>query len=139
MKQWVWELVREKYSYIIQQFVFIFWSIEWSGAAQTVLYSLETFFFRIEREKRDMITLMLPCKDIFNFQMFFTHHKAGKYEQIKKCKSCILFCKVDIYKNYRISSSEKANGIYFSCNIDIFVCDIFWGVTNKRTNIRKWT
>ena len=69
---------------------------------------------------------MLPCKDIFNFQMFFTHHKAGKYEQIK-CKSCILFCKVDIYKNSRISSSEKAKGIYFSCNIDIFVCDIFGG------------
>ena len=125
MKQWVWELVREKYSYIIQQFVFIFWSIEWSGAAQTVLYSLETFFFRIEREKRDMITLMLPCKDIFNFQMFFTHHKAGKYEQIK-CKSCILFCKVDIYKNYRISSLEKANGIYFLV-ISIFLDVTFFG------------
>ena len=72
-----------------------------------------------------MITLMLPCKDIFNFQMFFTHHKAGKYEQIK-CKSCILFCKVDIYKNYRISSLEKANGIYFLV-ISIFLDVTFFG------------
>ena len=132
MKQWVWELVREKYSYIIQQFVFIFWSIEWSGAAQTVLYSLETFFFRIEREKRDMITLMLPCKDIFNFQMFFTHHKAGKYEQIK-CKSCILFCKVHRYKNYKKNVFiRKSKRYLFSCNINIFGCDIFWGWPIKR-------
>ena len=62
-------------------------------------------------EKRDMITLMLPCKDIFNFQMFFTHHKAGKYEQIK-CKSCILFCKVDTKTTEYIHQKKQTVSIF---------------------------